>query len=186
MAEPGRGLTGRIGYALGSAKVLVDAGVIRPIRPDKLVKVLTTLARFGRSPAAGHDLAGRPLPGRDDDRRRARHAHVRRGPPRTNALAHALSDAGDQGGRRRGDHVPQPPRLHRVDRGRVEARRGRALPQHRLRRSAAHRGGQAREAGRRSSTTRSSPGCSRRPASGASASWPGTTPSAPPTPPSTT
>ena len=33
--------------------MLVDAGVIRPIRPDKLVKVLTTLARFGRSPAAG-------------------------------------------------------------------------------------------------------------------------------------
>ncbi len=51
--EPGTGLTGKIGYALGSAKVLVDAGVIRPIRPDKLVKVITTLARFGRSPAAG-------------------------------------------------------------------------------------------------------------------------------------
>ena len=81
LAEPGKGLTGRIGYALGSAKVLAEAGVIRPIRPDKLVKVLTTLARFGRSPAAGTISLAARYPGRDDDRGRARHAHVRRGAP---------------------------------------------------------------------------------------------------------
>ena len=123
LAEPGKGLTGRIGYALGSAKVLRGrrgdpadpAGQARqgahhagPLRPQ---------------PGRGHDLARRPLPRRDDDRRRARHAHVRRGPPaHQRPRARALRRR-DQGGRRRGDHVPQPPRLHRVDRGRVEARR---------------------------------------------------------------
>ena len=95
VAQPGTGLTGRIGYALGSAKVLVDAGVIRPIRPDKLVKVLTTLARFGRSPAAGYDLARRALSRTSamivDELGTLTFGEVHR---RTNALAHALSDAG--------------------------------------------------------------------------------------------
>ena len=51
--------------------------------------------RWGRSPAAGAIAAGRPLPGRDDDRRRARHAHLRARSTRArNALAHALSDLG--------------------------------------------------------------------------------------------
>ena len=77
----GRALTGRIGYALGSAKVLVDAGVIRPIRPDKLRQGAHHAGPLRAQPGRGNDLAGRPLPGRDDDRRRARHAHVRRGPP---------------------------------------------------------------------------------------------------------
>ena len=36
---------------------------------------------------------------------------------RSNALASALSDAGVRRGRRRRDHVPQPPRLHRDRRG---------------------------------------------------------------------
>jgi acyl-CoA synthetase (AMP-forming)/AMP-acid ligase II/carbon monoxide dehydrogenase subunit G len=92
--EGEKGLPGRFTYALGSAKVLADAGVIRPLRPDKLFKVLTALARFGRSPAAG-TIA---LAARDPDRAMIvdelgslSFAEVHR---RTNALAHSLSDAG--------------------------------------------------------------------------------------------
>ena len=94
MAEPGKGLTGRIGYALGSAKVLAEAGVIRPIRPDKLVKVLTTLARFGRSPAAGTISLAARYPDETmivDELGTLTFGEVHQ---RTNALAHALSDAG--------------------------------------------------------------------------------------------
>ena len=174
----GKSIPGRVGYQLGSVKVLMDAGVIRPMRPDKLLKFVQTLVRWGRSPAAGTIALAARYPDETmivDELGTLTFAEVHR---RTNALAHALSDARRQRGRRRGDHVPQPPRLHRVHRRRVEARRRRALPQHRLRRPAARRGGRAREARRRSSTTRSSPGCSRTRASGASASSPGTTPRA--------
>jgi len=94
VTEPGKGLTGRIGYSLGSAKVLVNAGVIRPIRPDKLVKVLTTLARFGRSPAAGSISLAARFPDETmivDELGTLTFGEVHQ---RTNALAHALSDAG--------------------------------------------------------------------------------------------
>jgi len=94
VAQPGTGLTGRIGYALGSAKVLLDAGVIGPIRPDKLVRVLTTLARFGRSPAAGTISLATRYPDEPmivDELGTLTFGEVHR---RTNALAHALSDAG--------------------------------------------------------------------------------------------
>ena len=94
VAEPGKGITGRIGYALGSAKVLAEAGVIRPIRPDKLVKVLTTLARFGRSPAAGTISLAARYPDETmivDELGTLTFGEVHE---RTNALAHALSDAG--------------------------------------------------------------------------------------------
>jgi len=33
--------------------VLIEAGVLRPMRPDKLLRIAIALARWGRSPAAG-------------------------------------------------------------------------------------------------------------------------------------
>src|SRR6185436_15900829 len=51
--DEGKSLPGRVLYELGSAKVLIEAGVIRPMRPDRLWGVLRTLQRWGRSPAAG-------------------------------------------------------------------------------------------------------------------------------------
>ena len=99
---------------------------------------------LGPQPRGRRDRARGPLPERDGDRRRARHAHLLRG-------AHAHQRAGPlavrprrRRGRRRGDHVPQPPRLHRGDLRGLEAGRQLALPQHRLRRAAAGRGGRAR------------------------------------------
>jgi fatty-acyl-CoA synthase len=94
VADSGTGLTGKIGYALGSAKVLVDAGVIRPIRPDKLLKVVTTLARFGRSPAAGTISLAARFPDETmivDELGSLTFEEVHR---RTNALASSLADAG--------------------------------------------------------------------------------------------
>ena len=154
--------------------------MIRPMRPDRLVRVLPRRSRAGAAA-----------------RRRAR-SRSRRAIPndtmivdelgtlsfgevdtRTNALAHALSDAGIGEGDGVAIMCPQPPRLHRGDDRALEARRRRALPEHRLRRPAAAPRWSSARSRRRSSTTRSSPSCSRRPASGASASSPGTTPSDP-------
>ncbi len=94
VSEGGGGLTGRVGNALVAVRVMAEAGVIGPIRPDRLVKVLTTLARFGRSPAAGTISLAARYPGQTmivDELGSLTFDEVHR---RTNALAHALSDAG--------------------------------------------------------------------------------------------
>ena len=87
-------LPGRAAYQLGSARVLIEAGVIRPIRPDRLWGVLRTLQRWGRSPAAGAiSLAARFADDTMivDELGTLSYEEV---DSRTNALAHALSDAG--------------------------------------------------------------------------------------------
>lgn len=50
----GRDLFGSVVHNLAGLKVLIDAGVIRPIRPDKLAQVAVTTARWGMGPAAGY------------------------------------------------------------------------------------------------------------------------------------
>jgi acyl-CoA synthetase (AMP-forming)/AMP-acid ligase II/carbon monoxide dehydrogenase subunit G len=90
----GMGLPGKLAYQLGNVKILVDAGVIRPIRPDRLVRVLQTLARWGRSPAAGTIALANRYPDETvivDELGRLTYRELHE---RTNALAHSLSDAG--------------------------------------------------------------------------------------------
>ena len=59
--EPGKGLTGRIGYALGSVKVLVERRR-GPADPAGQARQGAHHARpLGPQPGRGHDLAGRPL-----------------------------------------------------------------------------------------------------------------------------
>jgi acyl-CoA synthetase (AMP-forming)/AMP-acid ligase II len=89
-----RGLAGRLGYELGSIKVLAEAGVVRPVRPDRLVRVASTLVRWGRSPAAGFIVGAITSPDEPaliDELGTLTFADIDR---RTNALAHGLADAG--------------------------------------------------------------------------------------------
>ncbi len=89
MSIPGRAL-----HTAGSIKVLVDAGIVRPIRPDRLYRVLQTLVRWGRSPAAGAISLADRYPGETaiiDDLGTLTFAELH---ARSNALAHSLSDMG--------------------------------------------------------------------------------------------
>ena len=90
----GMSIPGRVAYQLGSVKILVDAGVVRPMRPDRLLKFVQTLVRWGRSPAAGAiALAGR-FPNETavvDELGTLTFSEVH---SRSNALAHSLSDLG--------------------------------------------------------------------------------------------
>ena len=73
---------------------LVEAGVIRPVRPDKLLRVGDALRRFGATPAAGFAAAAIRRPDETaiiDERGTLTWSEVHR---RSNALASALSDAG--------------------------------------------------------------------------------------------
>jgi acyl-CoA synthetase (AMP-forming)/AMP-acid ligase II len=94
VSDEGMSLPGRLAYALGSVKVLVDAGVIRPMRPDRAWSVLRTIQRWGRSPAAGAISLAERFPDEPmivDELGTLTYSEVH---TRTNALAHALSDAG--------------------------------------------------------------------------------------------
>jgi acyl-CoA synthetase (AMP-forming)/AMP-acid ligase II len=87
-------IPGRVAYTAGSIKVLVDAGVVRPIRPDRLLLVLQTLARWGRSAAAGTITLAARYPDDTaiiDELGTLTYAELH---TRTNALAHSLSDMG--------------------------------------------------------------------------------------------
>jgi acyl-CoA synthetase (AMP-forming)/AMP-acid ligase II len=84
----------RVVYALGGAKILAEAGVIRPMRPDRVVRVLQTMARWGRSPAAGAISLADRFPDETaifDELGTLTFGQVHE---RSNALAHGLSDAG--------------------------------------------------------------------------------------------
>jgi acyl-CoA synthetase (AMP-forming)/AMP-acid ligase II len=94
LSEFVRRLPGQVSHQLGNVKVLADAGVIRPMRPERLWDVLRTLQRWGRSPAAGAiSLAARypDDPMIVDELGTLSYSEVN---ARTNAIAHSLSDAG--------------------------------------------------------------------------------------------
>jgi acyl-CoA synthetase (AMP-forming)/AMP-acid ligase II len=87
-------LPDRVAYTLGGVKILADAGVVRPMRPDRVLKVIQTLARWGRSPAAGTIALAARFPdeiGIVDELGTLSYRELHE---RTNALAHAFSDAG--------------------------------------------------------------------------------------------
>jgi acyl-CoA synthetase (AMP-forming)/AMP-acid ligase II len=94
VSELPTGLPGRLAYTAGSVKVLVEAGVVRPMRPDRLLKVLQTLVHWGRSPAAGTISLADRYPDETaiiDELGTLTYAELH---TRTNALAHSLSDMG--------------------------------------------------------------------------------------------
>ncbi len=79
---------------LWTAKVLAETGILRPARPDKLLRIGLAVQRWGPTPAAGYASAAIAYPDETaivDELGTLTFAEVHR---RTNALAHALSDAG--------------------------------------------------------------------------------------------
>jgi fatty-acyl-CoA synthase len=90
----GMSIPGRVTYQLGSVKVLIDAGVVRPMRPDRLVRFVQTLVRWGRSPAAGAIALADRFGDETmvvDELGTLTFGEMHR---RSNALAHSLSDMG--------------------------------------------------------------------------------------------
>ena len=131
-ADPRHARQGRASCARrGRTGCVHIGGRARPLGPD---------ARRGL-----HGLRRPAIPTRSAIVDEARHAHLPADPrAHQRARARAAQDAGIGPGRRRGDHVPQPPRLHRGRRRVLQARRQRAVPQHRVLQAAADRRARAR------------------------------------------
>jgi fatty-acyl-CoA synthase len=87
-------LVQRLGHGAATVKVLAEAGVIRPMRPARVVGVVRSLLRWGTTPAGGYTVSDIRRPDRVaiiDDRGSLTFREVQR---RTNALANAWSDIG--------------------------------------------------------------------------------------------
>lgn len=85
---------GHITNRLHTAKTLVETGIFRPSRPDKLLRIGIALQKWGPTPAAGYTSSAIRYPDETaiiDELGTLTFREVHR---RTNALAHALSDAG--------------------------------------------------------------------------------------------
>ena len=77
-----------------NVRVLIDAGIVRPTRPDRLARVLRELSRWGASPAAGVGAAAIRYPDETmivDELGELTFAQVQE---RSNKLAHALQREG--------------------------------------------------------------------------------------------
>ncbi len=79
---------------LHTAKTLFDTGIIRPTRPDKLLRIGVALQRWGPTPAAGYTASAIRYPDETAIVDELGTLTFREVHQRTNALAHALSDAG--------------------------------------------------------------------------------------------
>jgi acyl-CoA synthetase (AMP-forming)/AMP-acid ligase II len=77
-----------------TVRTLVGAGILQPTRPDRLLRTLLAVARWGATPAAGYAASAARYPDEPaiiDELGMLTFAEVQR---RTNGLAHALSDHG--------------------------------------------------------------------------------------------
>src|SRR3954447_1710563 len=84
----------RVGNTAQAVKVLADAGVIRPMRPEKIVHMASSMLRWGPTPAAGHAISAARRPdkvGIVDELGTLTYREIQM---RTNALANAWSDLG--------------------------------------------------------------------------------------------
>jgi fatty-acyl-CoA synthase len=103
-----------LAHKAGGIKVLADAGIVRPVRPSRLVGVAKALKDWGRGPASGYIVSGLLCPRETaivDELGSLSFEELGR---RTNALANSLAAAGV----REGDRVGIMCRNHR---GFVEA-----------------------------------------------------------------
>ena len=94
VSDQTKGLVGKAAYQLGGLKILTQAGVVRPMRPDKLARLGNALRRWGRSPAAGFitgAIRNPDAPAVIDELGTLSFKEI---DLRTNALAAGLADAG--------------------------------------------------------------------------------------------
>jgi acyl-CoA synthetase (AMP-forming)/AMP-acid ligase II len=99
----------RVTQKLFTARTLAEAGILRPTRPDKALRIVNALRRWGPTPAAGYTASAIHSPHDTaiiDELGTLTFEEVHR---RSNALAHALSDAGVK----EGDGVAMMCRNHR-------------------------------------------------------------------------
>jgi acyl-CoA synthetase (AMP-forming)/AMP-acid ligase II len=85
---------GQLSQKLFTARMLAETGILRPTRPDKALRIANALRRWGPTPAAGYTASAIRHPDETaiiDELGTLTFDEVHR---RTNALAHALSDAG--------------------------------------------------------------------------------------------
>jgi acyl-CoA synthetase (AMP-forming)/AMP-acid ligase II len=85
---------GRVTDRLYTAKTLVETGILRPTRPDKLLRIGATLHKWGPTPAAGYTGSAIRYPNETAIIDELGTLTFREVHERTNGLAHALSDAG--------------------------------------------------------------------------------------------
>jgi acyl-CoA synthetase (AMP-forming)/AMP-acid ligase II len=85
---------GQITDRLYTAKTLLETGIFRPTRPDKLLRVGLALQKWGPTPAAGYSASAIRYPDEIAIIDELGTLTFREVHERTNALAHALSDAG--------------------------------------------------------------------------------------------
>jgi fatty-acyl-CoA synthase len=85
---------GQLSQKLFTVRTLAETGMLRPTRPDKALRLANALRRWGPTPAAGYTMSAIRHPDETaiiDELGTLTFGEVHR---RTNALAHALSDAG--------------------------------------------------------------------------------------------
>jgi fatty-acyl-CoA synthase len=75
-------------------RIMISRGIVPPLRPDQLVKVLTIRKHFGSTAATGYAVAALRNPDSEAIVDEAGTLTFRQVHERTNALAHALSDHG--------------------------------------------------------------------------------------------
>ncbi|NLT07251.1 MAG: AMP-binding protein [Solirubrobacterales bacterium] len=54
----GKAVAEGIGHKLGGLRILAEAGIVRPVRPDRLAGVVRALRDWGRGPASGYITSG--------------------------------------------------------------------------------------------------------------------------------
>jgi fatty-acyl-CoA synthase len=81
-------------YNIGSVGVMIQSGIVKPIRPDRLFNVAKALVRWGRSPAAGYMSGVARYPDRISIIDELGSLTFKDVNERTNRLASALSDRG--------------------------------------------------------------------------------------------
>jgi fatty-acyl-CoA synthase len=84
----------RVGHGAHAVKILADAGVVRPMRPEKLFHMASTMLRWGPTPAAGYSVSAVRRPDKVGIVDELGTLTFREIHERTNALANAWSDQG--------------------------------------------------------------------------------------------